>query len=117
MIKNLDILISGSSIFGLSACRKARYSIYSRIRFFLSIINIKVVLQERLGLADLIKAQVICICKLREIVIVSKNKALEFAAFSVVMSDICINKLMKIVMINNDKPLVFAAFSLVVSSL
>ncbi len=53
--------------------------------FSLMIIDSEVVLRELLGLADLIRAQTLCIHELAEIIIVSKDEDFMLAAFLVVV--------------------------------
>ena len=61
--------------------RKAKQCVYYSICFILTIINLKIVTQELFGLTDLTRAKTFYIYKLSEVIIVSKNKELVFAAF------------------------------------
>lgn len=76
------------SIFGLEfffriliPLRKMRESICSFIRFFLIIINSKMVPKELLGLPDLTRAQVLYILKLTEVIMICKYQNFVLAAF------------------------------------
>ncbi len=80
-MKNLVVLISESLFFDLASLRKARQSISRSISLSLIIIDLKVVLRELLGPADLTRAQTLCINELAEVIIVSNNEDLVFAAF------------------------------------
>ena len=60
---------------------KAKQCVYCCICFTLTIIDLKMVTKELLGLADVIKAQTLCIYKLLKVIIISKNKNLVFAVF------------------------------------
>ena len=55
-MKNLGIFISESFFLSLASLREARQSISHSISFFLTLIDLKVVLKKLLGLANLIKA-------------------------------------------------------------
>ncbi len=83
-MKNLSILISECFFLGLASLGEARQSISRSISFSLTIINSEVELRELFGPADLKKAQAFCIYELTEVIIVSKDKDLVFAAFKVV---------------------------------
>ncbi len=84
MIKNLGVLISESLFLGLVFLGEARQGISRSISLILTIIDSKVVLRELLGPADLTRAQVFCIYESTEVIIVSKDEDLVFAAFQVV---------------------------------
>ncbi len=60
---------------------EARQNISCSISFSLTIIDLKVILREFLGLTDLTKAQTFYIYKLTEIVMVNEDKDLIFAVF------------------------------------
>ncbi len=81
MIEHLGVLISESLFLGLASLREIRQGISHNISLSLIIINLEDVLRELLGLADLTRAQTLCIYKLAEVIIVSKDKNLVFAAF------------------------------------
>ena len=81
MMKNLSILILEHFFPGLAFLEKARQNICHNISFFLTIINLEVISRELLGSANLTRAQVFCIHKLTEIVMVNKKENLVFAAF------------------------------------
>ncbi len=81
MIENLKVLISKSLFLGLASLREARQSINHNIFLSLTIIDSEVVLREFLGPANLARAQTLCIYELTEVIIVSKDKDLVFAAF------------------------------------
>ncbi len=81
MMKNLGVLISKSLFFGLASLREVRQGISHSISFSLTIIDLEVVSRELLGPADLTRAQTLCIYKLAEVIMVSKNKDLVFATF------------------------------------
>ena len=54
------------------------------MRLFLVIVNLKMVLGELLGPADLFGAQTLCIYEMTEVIMVRKDENLMFAAFQVV---------------------------------
>ncbi len=83
-MKNLSILISERFFLGLASLGEARQSISHSISFSLTIIDLEVVLRELLGQADLTRAQAFCIHESMEVIMVSKDKDLVFAAFQVV---------------------------------
>ncbi len=83
-MENLKILIFKSLLLGLTPLREARKNISHSISLFLTIIDLKVVLRELLGLANLARAQTLCIYILTEVFMVSESKNLIFAAFQVV---------------------------------
>ena len=61
--------------------REMRECICSPICFTLTIINLKMITRELLGLKDLTRAQTLCIHELSEVIIVSENKDFVFAVF------------------------------------
>ncbi len=79
-MKNLGVLISESFFLGLTSLREAKQSISHNISFFLTIFDSEMVSKKFLGPADLTRAQTLCIHELMEIIIVSKDKNLIFAA-------------------------------------
>ena len=83
-MKNLGIFISQSLFLGLASLRETRQGISRSISLALIIINLEVVSRELLGSANLTKAQAFCIHKSTEVIMVSENKDLIFAAFQVV---------------------------------
>ncbi len=85
MIKNLSIFISERFFLGLASLGEARQSISRSISFSLTIIDSEVVSREFLGPADLTRAQGFCIQELTEVIMVSRDKNLVFAAFQVVV--------------------------------
>ncbi len=84
-MKNLGVLISKSLFLGLASLGEARQGISRNISLSLTIIDLEVVSRELLGPADLTRAQTFRIYKLMEIIMVSKDKDLVFAAFQVVV--------------------------------
>ena len=80
-MKNLSILISEHFFLDLASLGEARPSISSNISFFLTIIDLEVVLKEFLALTDLMKAWVFCIYKAMKVIIVNKNKDFVLATF------------------------------------
>lgn len=80
-MKNLVVLIFESFFFDLASLREAKQSISHNISFSPTIINSKIVLQELLSLADLIKTQVFYIHELIKIIIVIQDKKLIFVVF------------------------------------
>ncbi len=83
-MKNLEVLISESFFLGLAPLGEAWQGISRRISFFLMLINLEVVSRELLGSADLTRAQAFRIHKLTEVIMVSKDEDLIFAALQVV---------------------------------
>ena len=83
-MKNLGILISESLFLGLASLGETRQSISRSISLSLTIIDSEVVLRELLGPADLTRAQALRIHESTEVIMVSKDKDLVFAAFQVV---------------------------------
>ena len=83
-MKNLGILISESFFLGLASLGEMRQGISRSISFFLTIIDSEVVSRELLGPADLTRAQAFCIHESTEVIMVSKDEDLVFAAFQVV---------------------------------
>lgn len=81
MVKNLSILILERFFLDLASLGEVRKSISRSISFSLIIIDLKVVSKELLGSMDLEKAQAFYIHKLIDVIIVSKDKDLIFAAF------------------------------------
>ncbi len=79
-MKNLSILISERFFLSLAFLWEVRQSISNSIMYFLTIIFSEVVLRELLGPANLTRAQAFCIHKLTEVVMVSKDEDLVFAA-------------------------------------
>ncbi len=84
MMKNLSILISERFFLGLASLWEAKQSISRSISFSLTIIDLEVVLRKFLGSTDLMRAQAFYIYELTEVVMVSKDKDLVFAALKVV---------------------------------
>ncbi len=82
-MKNLGVLNSMSLFLGLALLEEARQGVSHSIRLSLIIINSKVVLKKILGLMNLIRAQTFYIHQLSEIIMVSKDKDLIFAALQV----------------------------------
>ncbi len=80
-MKNLSVLISERFFLGLASLGEARQSISRSISFSLTIIDSEVVSRELLGLADLTRAQAFRIHESMEVIMVSKNEDLVFAAF------------------------------------
>lgn len=87
-MKNLSIFIFEYYFLNLVSLGKARSNITYSIIFFLDIINLKVVLEERLGLVNLIKTQILHIQELIEVVIVSKDKDLLFVVFQIIIQNL-----------------------------
>ncbi len=84
-MENLGVLNSESFFLGLASLGEARQGISRNISLFLIIINSEVVSRELLGLADLTRAQAFRIHKSTEVIMVSKDEDLVFAAFQVVV--------------------------------
>ncbi len=82
-MENLGVLISESLFLSLAFLKKAKQGVSRNISFFLAIIGLEVVSRELLSLADLTRAQVFHIHKSTEVIMVSKDKDLVFAAFQV----------------------------------
>lgn len=82
-MKNLEILICESFFLNLAFLKKVRQSISHNIIFFLTIVDLKIVLREFLGLVDLIRAYTLYIYELREVIMVNRDEDLVFAAFQV----------------------------------
>ncbi len=61
--------------------RKARESIYSSVGFALMIVDSKMISRELLGPPDLARTKALRIHEPTEIIVVSKDKNLVFAAF------------------------------------
>ncbi len=80
-MENLEVLIFESFFLGLTSLRKARQSISCNISLSQIIIDTKVVSRELLRLADLIRAQTLCIYESAEVIMVNKDKNLIFAIF------------------------------------
>ncbi len=83
-MKNLGIFISESLFLSLASLGEARQGINQNISLSLTIIDLEVVLRERLGSTDLTRAQTFRIHELTEDTIVSKDEDLVFATFQVV---------------------------------
>ncbi len=83
-MKNLRVLISKSLFLGLASLGEARQGICRSISLSLTIIDLKVVSRELLGPADLTRAQAFRIYESAEVIMVSKDEDLVFAAFQVV---------------------------------
>ncbi len=83
-MKNLSILILKHFFLGLASLGEARQSINRSISFSLTIIDSEVVSRELLGPADLTRAQAFHIHESTEVIIVSKDEDLIFAALQVV---------------------------------
>ncbi len=83
-MENLGVFISESLFFGLAFLGEARQGISRSICLSLTIIDLKVVSRELLGLAYLTKAQAFRIHVSTEVIMVSKDKNLIFAALQVV---------------------------------
>ncbi len=80
-MKNLSILILERFLLGLASLEEARQSISRSISFSLTTIDSEVVSRELLGLADLTRAQAFRIHESTEVIMVSKDEDLVFAAF------------------------------------
>ncbi len=80
-MENLGVFISESLFFGLAFLEEARQSISCSFSLSLTIIDSEVVSRELLGPANLTRAQAFCIHKLTEVIMVSKEEDLIFAAF------------------------------------
>ncbi len=83
-MKNLGVFLSESLFLGLASLKEARQSITRSVSFFLMVINSEVISRELLGPANLARAQTLRISESTEIVVVSDDKDLIFAAFQVV---------------------------------
>ena len=67
----------------LVSLRKLRQSICSCICFTLALINLKIVLGELLGPADLSRAQTLCIHEAIKVVVVCEDEHLVLATFKI----------------------------------
>ncbi len=74
----------GAFLPGLTSLGEVRQSISRSISFSLTIIDLEVVSKELLGPAHLTRAQAFHIHELTEVIMVSKDEDLVFAAFQVV---------------------------------
>ncbi len=83
-MENLGVFISESLFFSLASLGEARQGISRNISLSLTIIDLKVVSRELLGPTDLTRAQAFHIQKSTEVIMVSKDKDLLFAALQVV---------------------------------
>ena len=84
-MKNLAILSLKLILFILASLRKPQQSICSCIYFALAVVDLKMVLGEFLGPADLSGAQILRIHKTIKIVVVCKDKHLVLVTFQIVM--------------------------------
>ena len=80
-MKNLGILILECFFLRLTFLWEARQGISRSIYLSLTIINSKVVSRELLGLADLSRAHTFCIDESTEVIMLSEDEDLVFAAF------------------------------------
>ena len=80
-MKDLAILNLQLVFIILSSLRKPQQIICSCICLALAIINLKMVSQEPLGLADLSRAQTLCIYETTEVIMGYKDENLMLAAF------------------------------------
>lgn len=78
---NPNILISEHFFLDLTFLKIVRQNISHSISLFLMIIDLKLVLQELLGLANLVRAQNFHIYELAEVIIDNKDEKHIFAAF------------------------------------
>ncbi len=85
MMENLEILISKSLFLSLASLGEARQDISYSIRLSLIIIDSEMISRELLGTTDLIRAQAFRIHESTEVIMVSKDKDLTFAAHQVVL--------------------------------
>ncbi len=83
-MENLGVLISESLVLGLASVGEARQGICRSISLSLTIIDLEVISRELLGPVNLTRAQAFCIYESTEVIIVSKDEDLVFAAFQVV---------------------------------
>ncbi len=83
-MKDLGVLISENLFLGLAPLREARQGISRSISLSLTIIDSEVVSRELLSPADLAGAQTLRIHEPTEVVVVSEDEDLVFAAFQVV---------------------------------
>ena len=83
-MKNLGALSSKGLFLGLASPGEARQGISSRIGLSLTIVNLKVVPGEFLGPSDLLGTKALGIYESAEIVMISENEDLVFAALRVV---------------------------------
>ena len=80
-MKDSAILSSELILLILASLEKPRQSICSCICFALAIIDLKIVLEELLDLADLSRAQTLYIRETMEVIVVRKDENLMLAAF------------------------------------
>ncbi len=83
-MENLGLFISECLFLGLTFLEEARQDISRSISLSLTIIDSEVVSRELLDLADLTRALAFRIHELMEVIMVSKDKDLIFAALQVV---------------------------------
>ena len=87
-MKNLGVLSSKGPFLGLASLGEARHGISGGIGLSLAILNPKLVPREFLGLLDLPRIQALGINESVEIVMVSKDEDLVFAALQVMASSL-----------------------------
>ena len=83
-MKDSAILSSELILLILASLRKPRQSICSCICFTLAVVNLKMVLGELLGLADLFGAQTFYIHEATKVVVICEDKHLVLATFQIV---------------------------------
>ena len=81
MMKNLDIFISKYFFLNLTSLWEVRQGISRNISLPRMVIDLRVVSRKLLGPADLSRTQTFCINESTEVIIVSKDEDLVFAAF------------------------------------
>ena len=84
-MKNLAILSLELIFLILASLRKPRQSICSCICFVLTLVDLKMVSRELLGLADLSGAQSLCIHETTKVVLVCEDEYLVLTTFQLVM--------------------------------
>ena len=83
-MKDLAILSLKLILLILASLRKPEQSICNYICFALVVVNLKIVLEELLGLADLSGAHAFHIYKVTKVVVVCEDKHFVFAIFQIV---------------------------------
>ena len=83
-MKDSAILSSELILLILASLRKPRQSICSCICFALAVVDLKMVLGELLGPADLFGAQTLCIHEATKVVVVCEDEQLVLVTFQIV---------------------------------
>lgn len=84
-INNIRFKYSQLKTFFLALLKEIKQRISSYISLALTIINMKVILRELLGLLNLSRAQTFYIYKLTKVIVICQNKHLFFTIFKIVL--------------------------------